>query len=130
MGEDCKLEGIFYSVNGSDREWKELAKTELPKLAPGGIVNEVPILTGGHSCSCDFTVKLKTIKKKRFIKLLMSMGYQRNEANKIHKEYIKTHKTRTKLGLYMFEAFYNTKPEIKLKIGGQEYDAIIKTNNM
>lgn len=133
MGEDDhKLQGIFYSANGSDKEFKKLATTELPKFAPGGEIEEMPIFdnVGNNGRSYEFTVKIRTIKKKRFIKLLMSKGHQRNEAYKMHEEYMRKNKSRTLLQLYIFEAFYNTEPEFKILIGGKEQDVNTKTNNM
>ena len=72
----------------------------IPRLAKGGIINS----------SQYFYVKEKgdgilipiVISRKRFIKLLMSKGFQRNEAIKIHQEYIKKYKYRTKFSLDMY----------------------------
>lgn len=56
----------------------------------------------GESYSGEFIIKPKKIKKKRFIKLVMSKGIQRNIANIIHQEYMKTHEVRTYLGMWFF----------------------------
>lgn len=64
----------------------------------------------------------KTMKKKRFIKLIMSKGYQRNKANKIHQEYMEKYKYRTMIGLMVFLECYNIKPIFKLKIGEKIFE--------
>lgn len=135
MGEDNqKLGTIFYSINGSTGEMKPLGETtlEIPELAPGGIIDEEISSLGKlvNEAEIEIPVIPKTITKKRFIKLLMGMGRQRNEANKMHKEYMKINKFRTELGMTFFEMFYDIEPKIKLQIGGKEYDASIETNNM
>lgn len=124
MGDNL-IDSMLYAINHKTGEKFTIGKgisefPQIPKLAPGGIVDEVPVLTGGHSCNYDFTVKLKTIKKKRFIKLLMSKGYQRNEANKMHKEYMKLHTSRSRMGLELFVMTYGIKQnEFKIKVGGR-----------
>ena len=40
----------------------------------------------GEAENISFSFIPKAITKKRFIKLLMGMGHQRNEANKMHQE--------------------------------------------
>lgn len=64
-------------------------------------------------------IRLKTIKKKRFLKLLMSKGYSRNEARIIHNKYIKKHKERTILGMDSFLEL-NKANTITIKIGDKE----------
>jgi len=56
----------------------------------------------GESYNGDFIINPKKITKKRFIKLLMSKGIQRNIANIIHQEYMKTHEVRTYIGMWVF----------------------------
>ena len=62
------------------------------------------------------------MKKKRFIKLIMSKGYQKNEAYKMHQEYMKKYKSRTLIGFTIFLESYNIKPIFKLKIGEKVYE--------
>lgn len=136
MGEDDhKLNGIFYAINGSTGEMKPLGETtlEIPELAPGGIENNELASLGKviNETEIEIPIIPKTITKKRFVKLLMGMGYQRNEANKMHQEYMKLNKFRTELGMTFFEMFYNVKPKFKLKIGDEEVDVeYIETDNM
>lgn len=132
MGEDA-VDAMFYAIKDSDEEIKPLGKIadiEIPKVDSGEIIkNNIPILTGGYSA--EISIIPKTITKKRFIKLLMSMNHQRNEANIMHEEYMKMNKFRTELGMIFFEAFYKVEPKLKLKIGDEEFDIkSIKTDNM
>lgn len=130
MGEDdYKLNGIFYAIKGSTGEMKPLGETtvEIPELAPGGIIDEKISDVG----EIEIPLNPKTITKKRFVKLLMGMGHQRNEANKMHQEYMQLNKLRTKIGLVFFEMFYGVEPKFKLQIEGREFDVeCVKTNNM
>ena len=73
-----------------------------PVLAPGGIVTDKPdnIFIAGESG--EYSLTAKTITKKRFIKLLMAKGIQRNNAVKIHEKYKKSYGTRSAFGLEMF----------------------------
>lgn len=132
MGDDA-IGAMFYAIKGSDEEIKPLGKIadiEIPKVDSREIIkNNIPILTGGHSA--EISIIPKTITKKRFIKLLMSMNHQRNEANIMHEEYMKMNKFRTELGMIFFEAFYKVEPKLKLKIGDEEFDVkSIKADNM
>ncbi len=136
MGEDDhKLNGIFYAINGSTGEIKPLGETalEIPELAPGGIENNGLVSLGEviNETEIEIPIIPKTITKKRFVKLLMGMGHQRNEANKMHQEYMKLNKFRTKIGMIFFEMFYDVEPKFKLQIEGREFDVnCIKTNDM
>lgn len=133
MGEDAhKLNGIFYTINGSTGEMKPLGETtiEIPELTPGGIIDE-KILDVGEIGEIEIPLNPKTITKKRFIKLLMGMGHQRNETNKMHQEYMQLNKLRTEIGLIFFEIFYGVEPKFKLQLEGREFDVeCVKTNNM
>lgn len=132
MGEDDhKLNGIFYAINGSTGEMKPLGETiEIPKLAPGGIIDETMQFEELEE-GIEIPIIPKTITKKRFVKLLMGMGHQRNEANKMHQEYMELNKLRTKIGMIFFEMFYKVEPKFKLQIEGREFDVeCIKTNKM
>ena len=132
MGEqDHTLDAMFYAINTETGEKTEIGKgSTIPKLAPGGMDFKDVIFEEFVGAE-EIEVKLKTITKKRFIKLLMGMGYQRNEVNLMHKEYMKKNKIRTEFGMIFFEAFYNVEPKLKLKIGDEEFDVkCIKANNM
>lgn len=65
---------------------------------------------------------VQRITRKRFIKLIMSKGYQRNKANKMHQEYMEKYKYRTMIGLMVFLECYNIKPIFKLKIGEKIFE--------
>lgn len=135
MGEDSNLSTLFYAIVGSDEEMKLLGKTELnlideesknPKYAEGGIKNKcvafAEVGENGFSGELELIVTPKTMKKKRFIKLIMSKGYQKNEAYKMHQEYMKKYKSRTLIGFTIFLESYNIKPIFKLKIGEKVYE--------
>lgn len=131
MGDDT-IDAMIYAINKETGEQSEIGRgCELPKLAPGGLEFENVFFEEfiGED-EIEIAVMPKTITKKRFIKLLMGMGYQRNEANKMHEEYMKLNKFRTELGMTFFEIFYNTETKIKLRIGDEEIDVDIQTNNM
>ena len=64
-------------------------------------------------------IKLKTVKKKRLLKLLMSKGYSRNEAITIYNKYMKKHKQRTILGMDSFLEL-NKANTITVEIGDKE----------
>lgn len=125
MGEsDHAIDALFYAINGSTGKMKPLGKgisiTEFLKLAPGGLINKnETILTGGHSFEC--VVKLKTITKKRFIKLLMARGIQRNDAIRKQKEYIKRYKNYNKLAMEVFLSIEEMTQFI-LKIGDEKIE--------
>ena len=72
----------------------------IPRLAKGGIINSSQYVYAKEKG--DGILIPIVISRKRFIKLLMSKGFQRNEAIKIHQEYIKKYKYRTKLSLAMY----------------------------
>lgn len=128
MGEENKPSVVCYSLNGETGEMKELGKissiSESEEIKPSEIENiDYSNLGEEFNGEATFTIIPRTITKKRFIKLLMGCGYQKNEAIRMHQEYMSTHKVRTKIGLIMFEIFYPTDEseiELELKIGGSE----------
>lgn len=128
MGEENKPSLVFYSIDGETGEMKELGKvesiSEVGEVEPIKSEN-IDFDNFGEEICGDATVTImpKPITKKRFIKLLMGNGYQRNEAIKMHREYMSIHKVRTKIGLILFEIFYTadeSKIELELRIGGNE----------
>lgn len=131
MGEDNhKLNAIFYAINGSTGEMKPLGETtlEIPQLTSGGIIYEEISSLGElvNEAEIEIPVIPKTITKKRFIKLLMGKGYQRNKANKMHQEYMQLNRFRTEMGLVFFEIFYEVEPKFKLQIKGRKFDVEAK----
>lgn len=128
MGEENKPSVVCYSLNGETGEMKELGKissiSESEEIKPSEIENiDYANLGEEFNGEATFTIIPRTITKKRFIKLLMGCGYQKNEAIRMHQEYMSTHKVRTKIGLIMFEIFYSTDEseiELELRIGGSE----------
>lgn len=129
MGEDA-IDSMLYVVNQETGEKSVIGKT-IPKLAPGGLeFAEVHFEEFIGEDELTVTVIPRTISKKRFIKLLMGMGYQRNEANKMHIEYMKMNKFRTELGMTFFEIFYKEETKVSLQIGDEKINVDIKTKNM
>ncbi len=118
MGEDQKLNAVFYSIDGSTGEMKPLGSiASMPKILDEKLEEKYMGLANlGEGATFECTIVPKTITKKRFIKLLMGMGYQRNEAYEMHQEYMERYKSRTKLGMICFEAFYKKELEIKFEI--------------
>ena len=94
----------------------------IPKLANGGIISNKLFIAAEKENS--FALISKVITKKRFIKLLMSKGFQRNDATKIHKEYMQKYKHRTRIGLEMYfiskDIFNKLNQNIKIYIGNKE----------
>lgn len=133
MGDDV-LDSMLYAINKeTGEEFAVGGITKIPKLAPGGIVNDIePVSNLGDDFEAEITVRLKTITKKRFIKLLMAKGYQRNDAIKIHKNYMDEHKfIRSRLGLEIFVIKQNIESkEFKVIVEGKEVNVNGKTNNM
>lgn len=128
MGEENKPSIFYYSLNGETGEMKELGKissiSEIEEIKPSESENiDFDNLGEGFNEEATVTIIPRTITKKRFIKLLMGHRYQKNEAIRMHKEYMSTHKVRTKIGLTIFETLYHTEPseiKIELRIGGSE----------
>lgn len=142
MGEENNFEAVFFSINGSNGEMKQLGKgkfnpvdeiCEVPKYAKGGIKNKcvgfAEIGEEGFTGELELTVMPKAIKKKRFIKLLMGNGYQRNDAYKMHQKYMENYKSRNLIALSIFLATYNIKPIFKLKVGEKIFEGEIKNVN-
>lgn len=129
MGEDT-IDSMLYAINKETGEKTVIGKT-IPKLAPGGLeFAEVHFEEFIGEEELSIIVIPRTISKKRFIKLLMGMGYQRNEANKMHIEYMKINKFRTKLGMAFFEMFYKEETKVSLQIGDEKIDVDVKAKNM
>ena len=106
MGEEKELPKVFAIDNepGESFEIGTLAKIE---LAEDRIMSDDTSFANlGESIEAECVVKIKTIKKKRFIKLLMAKGYQKNEAIIMHEEYRKQGYLRSILGLELFVSMY------------------------
>ncbi len=133
MGDDA-VDSMLYAINKeTGEEFAVGGIVEMPKLAHGGIVDcEMPMESLGENLEAEITVKLKTITKKRFIKLLMAKGYQRNDAIKLHEKYMNEHEfVRSRLGLEIFIIKQNIESkEFKVIVEGKEVNINGKTNNM
>lgn len=128
MGEENKSSVVYYSLNEETGEMKKLGKissiSECEEIKPSESENiDFGNLGEGSNEEATVTIIPRTITKKRFIKLLMGHGYQKNQAIRMHEEYMSTNKVRTKIGLMIFETLYCTDPseiKIELRIGGSE----------
>lgn len=129
MGEENKPSIFCYSINGATGEMKELGKiASTSEVKVGKATGEKNECVGFCNIGAsqmgtgELTLEVipKAIKKKRFIKLLMGIGYQKNEAIKMHDEYMKKYKSRTVIGLVCFEMDYRMGTTIEFKIGGFE----------
>lgn len=125
MGEENKPSVVCYSINGETGEMRELGKVaSTSEIKVGKATGEknkcVDFCNVGANQTGEFTLEVKprTITKKRFIKLLMGMGYQKNEAIKMHNEFMKKYKCRSEIGLICFEMDYRIGKTIEFKIGG------------
>lgn len=118
MGENQKLNTVFYSIDGSTGKMKPLGSiASMPKILDEELEEKYIGLDNlGEGATFECTIVPKTITKKRFIKLLMGVGHQRNEANKMHQKYMEEYKSRTKIGMIIFEIFYESEAEIELEI--------------
>lgn len=129
MGDDA-VDSMLYAINKETGEKFAIGGViGTPELAPGGIIDEKPCVFGETEGSFECAVQIKTITKKRFIKLLMAKGFQRNYAIKMHEIYKNRYGSRSRLGLELFVATWNTEPEFKVIIGKEVYSNG-KTNNM
>lgn len=127
MGEENKPSIVCYSLNGETGEMKELGKiTSISEAKVGKATGEKNECVGLYNVGANQTGELtlevmpRAITKKRFIKLLMGMGYQKNEAIKMHNEFMKKYKFRSVIGLFCFEIDYRIGTTIEFKIGGFE----------
>lgn len=127
MGEENKPSIVCYSLNGETGEMKELGKiASISEVKVGKATGEKNECVGfcnvGANQTGELTLEVmpRAIKKKRFIKLLMGMGYQKNEAIKMHSEFMKKYKFRSVIGLICFEMDYRIGKTIEFKIGGFE----------
>ena len=128
MGEENKQSIVCYSINGKTGEMKELGKiSSISEVKVGKATGEKNECVGfcnvGENQTEELTLEInpRLIKKKRFVKLLMGMGYQKNEAIKMHDEFMKKYKSRSVIGLICFEMDYRMGTTIEFKMGGFEY---------
>jgi len=103
MGDD-KLNAMLYAIHRDTKEKFAIGKviSELTTDEMLEVEENNTIANLGENLSTEMIIKLKTITKKRFIKLLMAKGYQKNQAIKIHNEYMQKHKARSRIGLEVF----------------------------
>lgn len=127
MGEEIKPSVVCYSINGENGEMKELGKVaSTSEIKVGKATGEknkcVDFCNVGANQTGEITLEVKprTITKKRFIKLLMGMRYQKNEAIKMHNEFMKKYKFRSVIGLVFFEMDYRAGRTFEFRIGGFE----------
>lgn len=103
--EDKKVKSRLFAVNKETGEEIEIGRQVacIPTLAKGGALEESMNKRAdiGESLQIECMIALKTITKKRFKKLLMSYGFQRNQAEIIHQEYMKLGRPRTKIGMLL-----------------------------
>lgn len=129
MGNDDLTKPMLYAINYETGEKFPIGRG-IAEIAPGGNTFKNPIIFEEPVGEFECTVQMKIITKKRFIKLLMAKGFQRNHAIKMHEIYKSRYRSRTRLGFEVFVAIYNTEPEFKIIIGGKEVYSNGKTNNM
>lgn len=101
----------------------------LPRLAPGGLMHNYLDPELATKAELEIPIRFKLITRKRFIKLVMSRGYQRNEAEKIHNEYMLKLGTRTRIGMEVFLASRDN-PRFQIFVGGIDYGKAYDTNVM
>lgn len=129
MGDDDLKKSMLYAINYETGEKFPIGRG-IAEIAPGGNTFKDPIIFEEPVGEFEFAIQMKTITKKRFIKLLMAKGFQKNHAIKMHEIYKNRYGSRTRLGLEVFAETYNTEPEIKVIIGGKEVYSNGETNNM
>lgn len=102
MGEDVQ-NAKLYAINKETGEEIELGTiletAELETAETGNSYSEIENI---NEFEADLEVVIKTISKKRFIKLLMGKRIQKREAIKIHNIFMKRYKHRTEIGLELF----------------------------
>lgn len=100
MGEDLQSVKL-YAINQETGEEIELG-TILESTETENSDSETENI---NEFEADLEVAIKTISKKRFIKLLMGKLIQKREAVKIHNMFMKRYKHRTEIGLELFINF-------------------------
>lgn len=97
--ENKKANHVLYMVDKETGEEIEIGK--ITGLSYNTEDNEEIYFSGNlaESINVECIYKPKIITKKRFIKLLMSKGFQRNIAKELHQEYMKLCIPRTKIGI-------------------------------
>lgn len=115
MGEELKLNTLYMTD-------KEGNKTELGRIKEvksneiesdnknSDNINIATHIPASYEGSIDYIISNKAISKKRFIKLLMGKHkIQRNEAIKIHNEFMKEHKKRTVIDIGFYLMVYSVR---------------------
>ena len=126
MGEEKELPTVYAIDEETGESFKIGEIIDLPRLETGGIVEKDKCFIAEElkeGIEAEFSIKIKTIKKKRFIKLLMSKGYQRNEAIKMHEEYKQRGLLRSRIGLELFVDTYNALKECTIEVSFQGKDS-------
>lgn len=98
-----KVESRLFVVNKETGKEIEIGSTGLsiPEVSPGGRIEKPMNANLGESVQVECIIAPKRIKKKRFKKLLMSFGFQRNQAEILHKVYMESGRPRTKIGMLL-----------------------------
>ncbi len=86
MGNDDLTKPMLYAINYETGEKFPIGRG-IAKIAPGGNTFKNPIIFEEPVGEFECTVQIKTITKKRFIKLLMAKGFQKNYAIRMHEIY-------------------------------------------
>ena len=117
MGEEKEITKVF-AVNQDTGESFEIGRLVEPlEITEDGLEEKIipeDKLFKTKEIEVECTINIPKIKKKRFIKLLMAKGYQRNEAIKMHEEFRKHGYLRSRFYLEIFVSMYEfIKKEMK-----------------
>lgn len=133
MGPELVGKLVVISEDGKKTEFENAIINEIK-----AIPNEVKLDDTLEDCKSttvkdynyEFSIDLGRMTRKRFIKLLMAKGFQRNQAKRMHQEYIRKYKYRTQLNLEIFTSIYDFKVgEIKVFVGGKEVNIKYEKDN-
>lgn len=104
--EEDKLNNAIYMIDKETGQEIKIGSTGLyvPKLAKGGVLYKEPMtkVDIGENEQLGCLIKIKTITKKRFKKLLMSFGIPRNNVNIFYEAYMELGQPRSLLGMIIF----------------------------
>jgi len=108
---------------------QNLSIPNIPRIAPDGLIHNYLVPERETKVDLVIPINFNPITRKRFIKLVMSRGYQRNEAKKMHEEYMLELRQRTRFGIEIFLMFRGTH-DFKILVGGRDYGKGYSTNVM
>ncbi len=132
MGEEKEPPKVFV-VNQDTGESFEIGRlVESLEITEDGLEGRIipgDKLFKAKEIEAECTITIPRIKKKRFIKLLMAKGYQRNEAIKMHEEFRKHGYLRSRFYLEIFVNMYEfIKKEMKGQVQGKVVGIYGKNN--